>query len=75
MHAEYCGQRFDSINSHIDKYQNLKQMKVKKQKGKENKDKEKKELYDLSTPLWDKYYQKVRRSVRFPRYYKESLNW
>ena len=32
-------------------------------------------LYDLSTPLWDKYYREVRRSVRFPRYYKKVLNW
>ena len=50
-------------------------MKAKKKKGMENKGKEKKDLYDLETPLWDKYYKKVRSSVRFPRYYKESLNW
>jgi len=51
------------------------QMKEKKQKSVEKKGRQEKELYDLSTPLWDKYYQKVRSSVRFPRYYKESLNW
>jgi hypothetical protein len=31
--------------------------------------------YDLSTPLWNKYYQEVRKSIRFPRYYKRSVNW
>ncbi len=50
-------------------------MKARKQKGMEKKGKEENALYDLSTPLWDKYYEKVRGSVRFPRYYKESLNW
>lgn len=34
-----------------------------------------KEAYDLSTPLWSKYYQQVRKSIRFPRYYKHDLNW
>ncbi len=34
-----------------------------------------KEPYDLSTPLWSKYYQQVRKSIRFPRYYKRALNW
>jgi hypothetical protein len=32
-------------------------------------------VYDLSTPLWSKYYQKVRKRIRFPRYYKRALNW
>lgn len=32
-------------------------------------------IYDLSTPLWDKYYEKVRRNIRFPRYYKKAVNW
>ena len=32
-------------------------------------------LYDLETPRWSKYYQRVRKSIRFPRYYKRSLNW
>ena len=36
---------------------------------------EEKETYDLSTPLWSKYYQLVRKSIRFPRYYKRTLNW
>ncbi len=31
--------------------------------------------YDLTTPLWSKYYQQVRKSIRFPRYYKRALNW
>jgi len=31
--------------------------------------------YDLETPLWSKYYQQVRKSIRFPRYYKKALNW
>jgi hypothetical protein len=31
--------------------------------------------YDLQTPLWSKYYQEVRKSIRFPRYYKKALNW
>lgn len=34
-----------------------------------------KDAYDLSTPLWAKYYKEVRKSIRFPRYYKRSLNW
>lgn len=31
--------------------------------------------YDLETPLWSKYYQQVRKNIRFPRYYKKALNW
>jgi hypothetical protein len=27
------------------------------------------------TPLWNAYYQRVRRSIRFPRYYRKALNW
>lgn len=34
-----------------------------------------KDLYDLSTPLWHKYYEEVRKGIRFPRYYKHELNW
>ena len=34
-----------------------------------------KEPYDLSTPLWTKYYEQVRKSIRFPRYYKRAVNW
>lgn len=34
-----------------------------------------KDVYDLSTPLWHKYYEAVRKSIRFPRYYKHDLNW
>ncbi|MBX2972348.1 MAG: hypothetical protein KF797_04540 [Flavobacteriales bacterium] len=33
------------------------------------------DIYDLSTPLWQKYYAEVRKSIRFPRYYKHELNW
>lgn len=32
-------------------------------------------LYDLSTPLWDRYYRRVRRSIKFPRYYRKRENW
>lgn len=32
------------------------------------------EGHDLETPLWRAYYEQVRRSIRFPRYYKKSLN-
>ncbi len=32
-------------------------------------------IYDQETPLWNKYYAQVRRTIRFPRYYKKSLNW
>jgi hypothetical protein len=32
-------------------------------------------IYDLSTPLVDKYYKEVRKRVKFPRYYKKALNW
>ncbi len=27
--------------------------------------------YDLSSPLWDNYFRRVRKNVRFPRNYKE----
>ena len=33
------------------------------------------EAYDLTTPLWNKYYREVRKRIRFPRYYKKQLNW
>lgn len=32
-------------------------------------------LYDLPTPRWDKYYRAMRKSIKFPRYYKKALNW
>lgn len=47
---------------------NMKQKKKKEPIG-QNK------LYDLSTPLWDAYHKKVRKTVRFPRYYKTAANW
>lgn len=31
--------------------------------------------YDLSTPIWTRYYEAMRKRVRFPRYYKKALNW
>jgi hypothetical protein len=31
--------------------------------------------YDLRTPLLDKYLREMRKHIRFPRYYKRSLNW
>jgi hypothetical protein len=31
--------------------------------------------YDLDTPLWKKYYEITRKTIRFPRYYKKDLNW
>jgi len=27
------------------------------------------------TPLWNAYYQRVRQSIRIPRYYRKALNW
>lgn len=33
------------------------------------------DIYDLATPLWQKYYEAVRKSIRFPRYYKQEVNW
>ncbi len=32
-------------------------------------------IYDVETPRWSKYYQRMRKHIRFPRYYKKSLNW
>jgi hypothetical protein len=32
-------------------------------------------LYDLSTPVLDRYYRTMRKRVKFPRYYKKALNW
>ena len=32
-------------------------------------------IYDMRTPLWSKYYNEVRKRIRFPRYYKKALNW
>ncbi len=32
-------------------------------------------FYELATPRWSAYYHKVRRTIRFPRYYKRVLNW
>jgi hypothetical protein len=33
------------------------------------------EQYTHETPIWSKYHNRVRASVRFPRYYKRALNW
>ncbi len=32
-------------------------------------------VYDLRTPIWSRYYQRIRKTIRFPRYYKKALNW
>lgn len=32
-------------------------------------------LYDLSTPILDRYRREARKRVKFPRYYKRALNW
>lgn len=32
-------------------------------------------VYEPTTPLFSKYYRKVRGRIRFPRYYKKALNW
>lgn len=32
-------------------------------------------VYDFATPRWSEYYKQVRKSIRFPRYYKKALNW
>lgn len=32
-------------------------------------------VYEPTTPLFSKYYQKVRERIRFPRYYKKAVNW
>ncbi|MCB0763545.1 MAG: hypothetical protein R2815_09165 [Flavobacteriales bacterium] len=47
----------------------------KKQKDRDVKEERTERVYDLSTPLWSRYYHKVRSSIRFPRYYKKALNW
>ncbi|MFZ1330802.1 MAG: hypothetical protein WAR83_01355 [Flavobacteriales bacterium] len=51
-------------------------MKGKRTSEEKDQNKPKKEnLYDLTTPLWHKYYKEMRKSIRFPRYYKKALNW
>lgn len=32
-------------------------------------------VYTVDTPKWRKYYLRVRKSIRFPRYYKKTVNW
>jgi hypothetical protein len=32
-------------------------------------------VYIMATPLWQKYYRQVRKTIKFPRYYKKELNW
>jgi hypothetical protein len=32
-------------------------------------------LYDLRTPVLDRFYRAARKRVKFPRYYKKALNW
>lgn len=48
----------------------------KKQDGtEEDKRVEEGTVYDTRTPIWSKYYHEMRKRVKFPRYYKKSLNW
>jgi hypothetical protein len=32
-------------------------------------------VYELDTPRWRRYYEEVRKTIRFPRYYKRTENW
>jgi hypothetical protein len=32
-------------------------------------------VYELDTPRWRQYYLAVRKTIRFPRYYKKTENW
>lgn len=32
-------------------------------------------VYEVDTPRWRQYYQRVRSTIRFPRYYKKEENW
>lgn len=32
-------------------------------------------VYSVDTPKWRKYYLRVRKTIRFPRYYKKAQNW
>ncbi len=32
------------------------------------------QAYDLTTPLWNRYYEAVRKRVRFPRYFKRTAS-
>ncbi len=32
-------------------------------------------VYEQDTPRWRRYYHEVRKTIRFPRYYKKSVNW
>ncbi len=44
-------------------------------KDKSKPGKEERSIYDLSTPILDRYYRRMRKYVRFPRYYKKAMNW
>lgn len=33
------------------------------------------DVYTQEMPKWRRYYLKVRKNIRFPRYYKKALNW
>jgi hypothetical protein len=43
--------------------------------GKPSEQQERDNVYVHETPRWRSYYLKVRKTIRFPRYYKRSLNW
>ena len=32
-------------------------------------------VYSGDTPKWRKYYLRIRKTIRFPRYYKKTENW
>jgi len=32
-------------------------------------------VYEADTPKWRSYYERVRKTIRFPRYYKKEQNW
>ncbi|MBK9148930.1 MAG: hypothetical protein IPM12_14065 [Flavobacteriales bacterium] len=32
-------------------------------------------VYEQPTPMWNRYYQAMRKRIRFPRYYKRAVNW
>lgn len=32
-------------------------------------------VYEAETPKWRSYYERVRKTIRFPRYYKKAQNW
>ena len=68
-------QHFGPFDCPVPVWQDVFDASMERKKKMIDKDVKEKGLYDLSTPLWDKYYRKVRDRIRFPRYYKKALNW